>query len=176
MGESFPLAPMSRLIRGLTIGLLLVPAVIYGTALVRDFGGYESPAEWLRWLAYALALADFAVWLALRPTRFEIADDTLVIVWPVRQRHIPLVEIGAVRAFSRPALRSEFGRAVRIGVGGLFGVFGWLHGRKKGWLDVYISRLDGWVVVNRPAGRPLLISPAEPDRFVAALQGACARL
>ena len=90
MGESFPLAPMSRLVRGLTIGLLLVPAIIYGAAMVRDLAGDESTAEGLRWLAYALALADLAVWLGIRPSRFEIGDDALVIVWPVRQRRIPL--------------------------------------------------------------------------------------
>jgi hypothetical protein len=176
MGESFPLAPMSRLVRGLTIGLLLVPAIIYGTALVRDLAGDESTAEGLRWLAYALALADLAVWLGIRPSRFEIGDDALVIVWPVRQRRVPLAEIGAVKAFSQPAFRGEFGRVLRIGVGGLYGVFGWLHGRKHGWMDVYVSRLDGCVVLDRPAARPLLISPVTPERFVAAMQGARAAL
>jgi hypothetical protein len=76
---------------------------------------------------------------------------------------------GLFSTCSTPAFRGEFGRVLRIGVGGLYGVFGWLHGRKHGWMDVYVSRLDGCVVLDRPAARPLLISPAEPERFVAAL-------
>lgn len=50
-----------------------------------------------------------------------------------------------------------------------FGTFGWLWSRKAGRLDVYVTNLGPWVVVTRRASRPVVLSPADPDAFAAAL-------
>ncbi len=63
---------------------------------------------------------------------------------------------------------------MRFGAGGLWGAFGKLKTRKAT-LAMYISRVDGLVLVNRSSGPPLLITPQDPARFVNALEGVVAR-
>jgi len=58
---------------------------------------------------------------------------------------------------------------MRIGVGGLWGGFGWLY-TSKGLLDFYASRTDRLVLVRLRARRPLLVTPETEERFVAALR------
>ena len=70
---------------------------------------------------------------------------------------------------SREAFRREFGWGVRIGAGGLWGGFGWLY-TSKGLVGLYVSRTDRVVLVRRRAGRPLLVTPEDDERFVAALR------
>jgi hypothetical protein len=42
---------------------------------------------------------------------------------------------------------------LRIGVGGLWGVFGWLWTR-RGLVEVYVSRTDGWCSWSAGRGVP----------------------
>lgn len=56
---------------------------------------------------------------------------------------------------------------MRVGVGGLWGGFGWLWTQRQGALEFYISRSTGLVLLERPAGRSLLITPDRPAEFVA---------
>jgi hypothetical protein len=110
------------------------------------------------------------VWLWARPSRFEVSADGLVMVWPLRRRRIPRARIGAVRLVDRGDLRRELGWGARVGVGGLWGQFGWAWTSRRGWVDTYISRLDGLVWVDLRDGRPLLITPADPEGVVRALR------
>ena len=59
--------------------------------------------------------------------------------------------------------------AGRIGVGGLWGGFGWLWTRGRGMVEFYVSRTDGLVIVERRGGRALLFTPQDPEEFVDAL-------
>ena len=59
------------------------------------------------------------------------------------------------------------GVLARVGVGGLWGGFGWLWS-PNGWLEFYISRLDKHVLLHRANGLPVLLTPEDPDTFVAA--------
>lgn len=54
---------------------------------------------------------------------------------------------------------------------GLWGGFGWLGMSRRGFVDVYVSRTNGIVLVERRTGRDLLITPERPGEFVAALTG-----
>lgn len=88
----------------------------------------------------------------------------------VRRRLIAAREIAGVRPIEPWELRQEVGWGVRIGVGGLWGQFGWLWTARTGNLVTYVSRTDGLVLIERHTRRPLLITPAERDEFVRALQ------
>jgi hypothetical protein len=101
---------------------------------------------------------------------FEVAADGLRIRFPLRTRAVPAREIAGVRLISGAAFREEFGFAVRIGVGGLWGGFGWLWTAKRGLVELYVSRLDGLVLVERSRGAaPLLLTPTDPEELVEAL-------
>jgi hypothetical protein len=92
-----------------------------------------------------------------------------VIVWPARRRHIAKHDISGARVLESRQFRSEFGWAARVGVGGLWGGFGWAWTSRRGLLDLYVSRTDGCVLVERRSGRALLLTPERPEEFARAL-------
>jgi len=159
--RSFPLAPMCPLIRWLTVGLCLVLAALAAAAIS------GTPALWIPVALMAALYA--AVWLCWRPSRFEVSSRGLAVRFPAWTRFIPGDLVAGAHEVSRAAFRDEFGWALRIGVGGLWGGFGWLWTRKKGLVEFYISRVDNLVVVERREGKPLLITPSEPAAFVRAV-------
>ena len=163
--RSFEIAPMSPLIRGLTIFLLLLPVVFVA---IGALGG--GPAGVVLLATGALiALLYASIWWGGRPSRFLVTDAALTIVWPVRRAVVPRHDVAGARVMTLREFRDEYGNTVRVGAGGLFGTFGWLWSRRGGWLDVYVTNLGDWVVVERRSGRPLVLSPADPEGFAAAL-------
>ena len=162
----FPLAPMSPPLCWLTAALLPLPVLLAAVGL-----SMPSPARaGLLGAAGLLAVLWVAVWLWWRPSRFEVMPHGLSIVWPARRRDIPASDLAAARLLNRGEFRPTFGWAVRIGVGGLWGAFGLLWTSRGGLIDVYVSRLDRWVLIERRSARPLLVSPARADEFVDALR------
>ncbi len=160
----FALAPMSGLILALTVGLLAIPVVFASVALTtpalsRHFGG----------LAVLLTALYAAVWLFWRPTAFEIGPRSLAVVFPLRRREIPRDDVMSALVLERGVFRTRYGLALRVGVGGLWGGFGWLWTSRRGFISMYVSRTDGVVLVERRAGRDLLITPERSDEFVTAL-------
>ena len=76
-----------------------------------------------------------------------------------------------VRLMAWQELRSEAGWCVRVGAGGLWGGFGWLWTQRRGIVQMYISRSDRLVWIERINDRPWLITPEQPEAFVQALSG-----
>ena len=82
---------------------------------------------------------------------------------------IPAHRIAAARTVTTAEFKAEVGLALRIGVGGLWGGFGWLWTQRRGLVEFYVSRLDGLVWIERRDGRPLLVTPSDPEGLVRAL-------
>ena len=163
MKHTFLLAPMSPAIAGFTVFVLLLPLLFGGLAV--------SNGPWVLGVTALFLLALYtAVWLWFRPTQFTLTDDSLNIQFPLRNRSILLDNFKAVRALDSKAFRAEVGWAVRIGVGGLWGGFGWLWTQHRGLVEFYISRLNEFVYIDRTDGYPLLITPVTPHQFVEVLQ------
>jgi hypothetical protein len=156
MRERFPLAPMSRPIRIVTGVLLAIPLAFAALALALG-APLALPAALLAGL-YA------AVWLGTRPAAFELDADALHVRFPLWTRSLP------ARSLAGAALRGELGFALRVGVGGLWGGFGWLWSSKRGWLELYVSRTDRLVWIERRVGLPLLITPERPTELVERLR------
>lgn len=163
--RSFPLAPMSPLVRALTLLLLTLPFVFLLASL---FGapGVLAAAGALLGSLYA------AVWAWLRPSSFEVGEGRLDLIFPARHRHYDLTEIATCRALSAAECRGELGFSLRVGVGGLWGGFGRLWTSRRGWVDFFVSATDRFVLVDRREARPLLLTPADCDGLVAALRDA----
>jgi hypothetical protein len=162
--RAFELAPMSGLIRALTVFLLALPAVL---ALAGVAAGQPLP---LLAVAALMVLTYGAVWVWWRPSAFEVSDTAFDIVFPGRRKSIPRRAIVAVRPFSVRSVRSELGFPLRIGVGGLWGGFGWLWTTRRGLVEFYVSRTDGLVFIERRGAYPLLITPADSEALLRALQ------
>lgn len=159
--ESFRLAPMSGVIRTLTVALCVLPVALMASAAF--YRGLAVPA--------LLMLAIYAwVWLRFRPTRFDVHPWGLEVAWPFKRRTLRRDEISAVRMVGTRELRSEIGWCLRIGAGGLWGAFGWLWTSRRGIIQMYVSRTDGFVWIERAHGKSWLITPERPDAFVRALE------
>ena len=160
--KAFPLAPMSPFIRGLTLFLLALPAAFVGSALI-------GPSV-LFWPGIVLTALYGWVWLRFRPTRFVVGSEAIEVHWPLKQRRIARSSIQSARRVNNAELREMVGAGMRVGVGGLWGGFGWLWTTHRGIAQMYVSRTDGYVWIERGKERPWLITPQDPDEFMRALR------
>ena len=159
--KTFRLAPMSGFIRTLTLGLVALPLIfLVGGAWGRTW--FAAPGV-------LLILLYLWVWLRFRPSRFVVHPDALEIVWPLKRRRIARASITQVRLVDRAELRREVGWGMRVGAGGLWGGFGWLWTEDRGIVQMYVSRTDDLVWIERGKQRPWLITPEQPTAFVRAL-------
>jgi hypothetical protein len=152
---------MSPLVRALTWALLALPVLFL-------VGGLTRTPLLLAPMLF-LVLVYIWIWLWFRPTCFVVHPRGLEIVWPLRRREILRAEITAVRAIDSAGVRSEAGRGMRVGAGGLWGGFGWLWTTRRGLVRLYVSRTDTFVWIERRGEQPWLITPERPADFVRAL-------
>jgi Bacterial PH domain len=109
------------------------------------------------------------VWTRFRPTAFVVHPHALEVIWPLKRREIRREQISAVRLIDSRELRRQVGWGMRVGAGGLWGGFGWLWSSRRGIVQMYVSRLDRFVWIERGSERPWLITPDRPEAFVSAL-------
>jgi len=160
----WPLAKMSLPFQVLSALLYCLPIGF----LVAALGGW---APVLFWPGIWVLLLYIACWLGMRPTCFEVSGNALVIHWSIRRQRISLEHLASVEVIDGRMLKRRLGLAARVGVGGLWGVFGLLWSRKAGRVSTWISRHDQFVWLtfgNRP---PLLIAPEQPQTLVRVLSG-----
>lgn len=155
---------MSPVIAALTVALLLLaPAfpvigVVVGAPSLGLVGGL-------------LGVLYVATWLVARPAGFALQPTALWLVFPLWRHPIGWEGVvGAQRVPDARALREALGVPFRVGVGGLWGVFGWVWTTRRGWVVTLTSRADGGVLVEREGAAPLLLSPDDPQAFVEAVR------
>lgn len=158
MSISFPLAPMSPVIRGLTIALLLLPVFI-------GLFGVISRKWFLIIIFFFFLILYSFVWLWCRPSEFVVTSNQLKIVFPAWTRKIPIQDLYNIRILSKENFQQEYGFSVRIGVGGLWGGFGWLWTQKQGFLEFYVSQTANFVLIKRYHGNNLLLTPSKMEEM-----------
>ena len=160
----FPLARVAGMLRWTTYVVLLLP-------LLFGFGIFVSGPQQLIMIGLFIfiILIYGSVWFYWRPSRFEITNEHLTLIFPLRTIVVPRDTIISVRPLSRAEFKERYGRAYRVGAGGLWGGFGWLKTSKHGFVEFYISHMESWVLIERKGARDLLITPTQPNDFVAAL-------
>lgn len=160
---SFPLAPMGLGIRAFSLVLVLLGV---GFLVMSRFDSHVA------WLPAALLLAlSASVWLFFRPARFKLERGVLVLEYPLRAKRIALGGLEAAERITPAGFKERFRWALRVGVGGLFGGFGWLR-TAHGWVEMDISRTDGMVLLTFTGRSPMLLTPEDPEVFVEAVQQA----
>jgi hypothetical protein len=164
--QSFALAPMSRMIRILTIILLGIPIVLI-LAPLRDPRAFP-----IVFVGICVALLYGVIWFLMRPSAFVIRPEGVEIVWPLRRRVIPKGNIVGVELVSPEDLRHEFGLLLRFGAGGLWGGFGLALSTQGKHLGLLVSRhRDGFVLLRCEGIRSILLTPSRPSDFVATVRG-----
>ena len=161
--HTFTLAPMSGVIRGLTLFLLALPVAFIGSALLGTAPVLFAPG-------LVLIAIYVWIWMRFRPTRFVVGPDAIDVHWPLKHRRIARSSIQGVRRVDNAELRELAGAGMRVGAGGLWGGFGWLWTTHRGIAQMYVSRTDGYVWIERGAERAWLITPDDPDAFIQALR------
>ncbi|MDB4997849.1 MAG: hypothetical protein JWM74_5281 [Myxococcaceae bacterium] len=157
---------MSFALGALTWMCFAVPVSLLYLAAVTT----EEPARAAVVTTFAfVSLVYASVYFVFRPTRFEVDDTGLRILWPIRARRVARTNIAEARRLSSAAFRKEYGYGLRIGAGGLWGGFGLLR-TKRATFSMWVSRTDDFVIVRLNDGRPLLLTPEEPAAFVEAVQ------
>src|SRR5262249_525224 len=106
------------------------------------------------------------VWVRFRPTKFVIQNGAVEVVWPLKRVVISRSSIVSARIVGVPELKDEIGWGARVGAGGLWGGFGWLWTKRRGVVQMYISRTDAFVWIERGTQRPWLVTPGQPEEFV----------
>jgi hypothetical protein len=164
--RTFEVAPMA-------VAFILMSGVVLAIPVIFVLIGLSDPLLRTTFVGTAamVVVGAAGVWFFYKPTAFELEDDALVLRFPLRTIAIPRSDIASARVLSRSELRETLGFAMRVGVGGLFGVFGWLWSTKRSWVQIYVTSTGGWVLVERRAGRPLLLSAKEGAAFAAAVGG-----
>jgi predicted DNA-binding protein (UPF0251 family) len=152
---------MCSFIRRITLVMCALPLALAMGAML------GSRALWPPVLFLLLVYA--WVWTRFRPSAFVVHPETLEVTWPIKRRQLRRDQISAVRLVDRQELRQQAGWGMRVGAGGLWGGFGWLWTSRRGIVQMYVSRLDGLVWIERGNERPWLITPERPEAFVAAL-------
>jgi len=161
MQTRFPLAPMDPTMRIMTLICYAIPAIIGGLAVAAP--GAVRPIM-LGTTAVIVGLYA-AVWFWFRPREFVLDADGLELVWPARRRRILAQSIVGARVVDLAQLRRELRYLLRIGAGGLWGGFG-LAKTARGTLELWVSRTSQIVWIECEGRRSLLITPADPERFV----------
>jgi len=162
---SFALAEMSTGIAAMTWFLFIL-------AVGLPIGLFiAAPDVWMSLLLAGIIWSTYIfVWVFYRPSCFEICDDGLRIVCPMRSLTIRVAEITGIT----PISKSDLGLVVRTwGAGGLWGGFGRFWSRKMGRMLIYASRGDALVCIRRGEKRTLVISPEKPEEFIDELRRIC---
>jgi hypothetical protein len=152
---------MSPMILVVTLVLLLLPISFFIAAMAGARFHVLPP--------FIVTAVYVWIWMRFRPTHFVVRERTFEVVWPLKHRVIPRDSISCVRLLDREALKQEIGWGMRMGAGGLGGGFGWLWTKRRGVVQMYVSRTDGFVWIDRRNGRPWLITPEHPETFITAL-------
>lgn len=143
--------PTSLAIRVITTGFLLL---ILGVLL----GPLKDPHRWI--LGGALGVVLILCYL-FAPIGYEVSDHRLTVLSRAGKKRF-----GSVFRCSRPTRRAF---AIRLfGNGGLFAGTGIFWSRSYGVFRAYVTsaRLSDMVLVET-ADHKILISPEDPDRFIA---------
>lgn len=157
----------------MAVAFILMSGVVLAIPVIFVVIGLSNPVLRTTFVGTAamVLVGSAGVWFFYKPTAFELEDDALVLRFPLRTIAIPRSDIVSARVLSRSELRDTLGFALRVGVGGLFGVFGWLWSTKRSWVQIYATSVEGWVFVERRVGPPLLVSAKDGAAFAGAVGG-----
>ncbi len=146
-----------------------------GIAAFVWFERMMGDTSWLVWFCAGLGVVVLAAMFAavycfVRPRGFEVSGQGVAVVWLNRRRLIPVGVLGersAVRDMDLGRLAQKVGKG--ISVGRVFGTFGGFRSEYLQSMEVYITRREGMVMVRLLNRKPLLVTPADPAQFMAAV-------
>lgn len=162
--QHYPLAKMSTPFLLLTLFLWCLPVGFSIAAL-------SGVAPVLFWPSGLMLCIYAGVWLLGRPSSFILSETQLIVRWPLGARHYRHDELVRAEHIDAVEFKRRIGVAIRVGAGGLWGVFGLLWSVKAGWVNVYLSSHKQFVWLEFAGRRPLIITPQRAAQFLEQLKG-----
>ena len=155
-------APWSLLLKGLTIGVITIMAVVCAVSWNQSGGD--------RLLGFVMALPLLVVLIAgfWAVLGYEINGDVLEIRRPGRVTRVPLRGLRDVRE-DPEAMK----RALRVfGNGGMFAFTGIFHNKRVGRFHAYVTDRGRAVFLELADGKKIAVSPDDPRGFVRRVRSA----
>lgn len=137
--------------------ITILASLLFGTLIVIDF---------ILPLAILLIII-YLICLYLKPLRYEIREDEIIIRRLIKSVRIRRSDIESLKLLDKSAIK---GTVRTFGVGGLFGWYGKFANSQLGDMTWYVTRRDKIVLINKKDGKKILISPDEAENFVEALK------
>lgn len=152
-------ASLDNLAKAITLGVSILFAVIIAGQFFLDKDAGLGP-----YLMAGLFLLIYAICYAFRPLSYTLSHGQLMINRPVATVKIDRSLVQTVELLEKDAIRWS----VRIfGVGGLFGYYGRFANTKIGGMTWYATRRSRAVLLRLADGKKIVLTPDEPERFVA---------
>lgn len=151
---------LDNLAKGITIGVtILFATIIIGQYSIIKDAGRANPI----YTTVALLLIYFIAF-AFRPINYNLMADKLIIHRLVADVEIDRNQIKSVELLDK----NKISWALRtFGVGGLFGYYGKFANTKLGSMTWYATRKDRTVLVLTVNNKKIILTPNDPDKFVA---------
>lgn len=139
----------------------IVSAIVAAVLAVAAIGAQSA---WIAGLAVVIVAAGWA----FSNRGYSVEDGVLIIRTPFGNVRVPLDAAFSVRLASDDDLR---GSLRLFGSGGFFGYYGLYRTTSLGRCNWYVTDRSRMVVL-KTAGRTLVLSPADPEAFIAAVSSA----
>ncbi|MBF0693793.1 MAG: hypothetical protein IR153_01895 [Flavobacterium sp.] len=99
-----------------------------------------------------------------RPIGYQVTPSEILILRPTGTVSLKRSEISTIEILPKERLK----RSIRtFGVGGFFGYWGEFSNKQMGPMTWYVTRRDNPVLIQTTKGKKIIISPDEPEKFVA---------
>lgn len=159
---------LDNLSKAITVFVTISFAII----IVGEFALIKDQEKVVPIYTTVLVLSVYAVALIFRPLYYELLDDKLIVNRFVSDISIYRNQISSVEIITK----KEIGWVVRVfGVGGLFGYFGKFSNFKMGSMTWYATRRDRMILIKTMNGEKIILTPDEPEKFVAELMSSITR-
>jgi len=151
------------------IGITIFIAALFACIIGIVYAIYASKGALYPVYSFAIILLMiYCLAFAFHPTAYKITGDELIIyrpIWNVRIKRTAIKSIAIVD-------KNEINGAVRtFGVGGVFGYYGCFANYTLGSMTWYATRKDTAVLITTTNNKKIVVTPDEPEQFVAAFNG-----
>ena len=151
---------MDTFAKGITIGVTILFAVI----IFQQYSLIKNAGQEIHSYTTVALLLIYFIAFAFRPLNYKLTTDELTIHRPFLDVKIKRSQIKNVELLNS----GDIGLTIRtFGVGGLFGYYGKFANTKLGSMTWYATRKDKTVLVQTVDNRKIILTPDDPDKFVA---------
>ena len=152
---------LDNVTKAITIGItILFATIIIGQySIIKDATASATPIYTTVGL-----LVIYFIAFAFRPIKYSLTNDNLIVHRLFSKVKIERSKIKSVELLDKEKLSWS----IRIfGVGGFFGYFGKFANAKLGTMTWYATRKDSIVLVEMLNNKKIILTPDEPEKFVA---------